>query len=96
MPSSWATYTPPERETVIQWDEESSTVRISTAQRRTSNVLAKRGYKPVRTHTVQGKIHWMEFEVPYDQFRWGFKSKRKPLTEEQRTAAAERIKVNRQ
>ena len=89
MASDWVTVTPAERETVIQFDDASEVVQIGTAQRKTANTLQKRGFKPTRiSKSRDGKIHWLQFEVPVNQFRWGFRKKSKPLSDEHKARIA--------
>ncbi|MGJ9412379.1 hypothetical protein ACHAAC_06680 [Aeromicrobium sp. CF4.19] len=69
--------TAPERETIINTDDETSTVRIWTAQR---SVITSMRKKPDSFHETDsghyGATEWAEFIIPVTDVNWGALAKR--------------------
>lgn len=85
-----------ERETVINSDDDSGVVRIWTAQRRFITRLRKNpAFTEVDTgHT--GSTEWSEFTIPADRWNPASGAKRRvTMTDEQRRAAADRLRAAR-
>ncbi|GAA1639378.1 hypothetical protein GCM10009700_27900 [Brevibacterium sanguinis] len=91
------TYTADERETVVTQSDGSDVVRIWTAQRSVINrIREKPDVKVIAQGTDRG-TDWMELEVPAS--RWnlaGAVRRRSTMTDEQKQAAAERLKQARE
>ena len=91
-----AHFSPEERETTITTSDADELVRVWTAQRKHITRLRKdSAFTQVRTG-FHGTTEWAEFTIPAD--RWspaGVRRKRPPLTEEQRQAAADRLRKAR-
>ena len=85
-----------ERETVINSDDDSGVVRIWTAQRRFITRLRK---NPTFTEIgtgFHGTTEWAEFTIPADQWNPASGAKRRvTMTDEQRRAAADRLRAAR-
>lgn len=83
-----------EQETTVTWIRSDPKVRVYT-----SNPVDLRKFrKDSRATEIRGEDDWAEFTIPRTDFdpAKGFKSKRKPLTEVQREAAADRLKKARE
>lgn len=79
----------PERETVINMDDESELVMIFTAQRRIITKLrANSAFTEVRSGTHGGSL-WAEFTIPTDRFTIGSK---RVVTDETRAEMRERAR----
>jgi hypothetical protein len=70
--------TAPERETIINADDESNAVRIWTAQRSVITSLRK---KPESFHEIgsgyHGSTEWAEFTIPLSDVNWGSLARRR-------------------
>lgn len=84
--------TAPERETIINMDDESEHAVIWTAQRRVITQLRK---NPAFELTAEGEHDgspWASFRIRAEDLRISAKAKRRPLTDAQREAAAARLR----
>ncbi|NQF14661.1 hypothetical protein HPY31_12140 [Brevibacillus sp. HB1.3] len=81
-----------ERETAIHCDDETKTWRIYTMQQRVITKLKRAGIEPYKIQEDGG--HWYK-DVPFNQISLRSESKGREMTEEQRQAAAERLKKAR-
>ncbi|ATF13575.1 hypothetical protein A616_16795 [Brevibacillus brevis X23] len=82
-----------ERETAMHCDDETKTWSIYTMQQRVITKLKKAGIEPT---TVQGDGgHWYK-NIPFEQVSFRQKSNGRNMTEEQKQAAAERMKKARE
>lgn len=79
-----------EQEVTVTWLRDEGLVRIYTS----NPVEARRLRKETRVTQVKGDETWGEFTVGITDFHplKGFKTKRKPLTDEQKDALRERMK----
>lgn len=87
-----------ERETVITTTDDANEVRIWTAQRRHIGRLRRHpAYVEVAHGTHEG-TEWAEFTIAAELWNpaTGAKRARKPLTDEQRAAAGERLRKARE
>jgi len=86
-----------ERETVITVSDEDKLVHIWTAQRPVINRMQKHpSFTLLKAGTYEGSP-WAEFTIPADQWNPVTGAKRRSnLTDEQRAAAAERMRQVRQ
>lgn len=88
--------TAPERETTINASDDDGVVRIWTAQRRYITRLRK---NPAFTETRSGRFgstEWAEFTIPAENWNPASGAKRRvSLTDEQRQAAADRLRAAR-
>lgn len=84
---------PYERETVINASDGDSLIRIWTAQRTYITKMRKNAaFIEVASGRYEGS-EWAAFEIAASQWSpLGVKAKRKPMTPEQREAAAERLR----
>ncbi|TVY09881.1 hypothetical protein [Paenibacillus cremeus] len=86
-------YTPAERETVLQCDDESKTWTITSCQPTVITKLKKSNLEPYKV-TDDG-MHWYK-DIPFSQVSFRSVSKRKPMSDEQRQAAADRLRKARE
>ena len=82
-----------ERETAIHCDDEFKTWSIYTLQQKVITKLKRAGIEP---HMIkEDGSHWYK-DIPFNQISFRSESKGRTLTEEQRKAAAERLKKARE
>jgi hypothetical protein len=84
-------YSASERETVIQTDDESGKWILHTYQGKIETKLRKAGIKPIEIYPDGGS----RYELDFNQVSFRAKSKKRPMSEEQRQAASERFKKAR-
>lgn len=89
--------TAPERETVVNADDDASTVRIWTAQRRYITRLRRNSAFTETATGFHGSTEWAEFTIPAADWNPASGAKRRVnLTDEQRQAAADRLRAARE
>lgn len=81
-----------ERETAIHCDDESKTWSIYTMQQRVITKLKKAGIEPYKIQ--EDGAHWYK-DIPFNQISFRSGSRGRNMTDEQRQAAAERLKKAR-
>ncbi len=80
-----------ERETVIQFDEESKFARIWSASPKVLRKLARLGLVPVReSRRRSGELWGKEFKVPLPDFRWQIRPRRQ-LSASEREARTQQL-----
>jgi hypothetical protein len=87
-------YTPAERETVLQCDDESKTWMITSCQQVIITKLKKANIEAYKIREDDG-MHWYK-DIPFNQVSFRSVSKRKPMSESQRKAASDRLKKARE
>jgi hypothetical protein len=86
-------YTAPERETIIRCDDETKTWTIYTLQPTIITKLKRAGIEPYKVDEDGG--HYYK-DIAFGQVSFRQESKGRQFTEEQRKAAAERMKKARE
>lgn len=92
-PFKIANLNPHERETVVTMCDGDDLVSIWTAQRRQITRLRKHASYTETGSGYHGTTEWASFSIPASEWNVssGAKVKRKPMSEEQRKVAAERL-----
>ena len=84
--------TPPERETIVSMTDADDVARIWTAQR---TIITKLPANPAATLIEEGThdgTAWARFEIPAALLT--FRTRRREMTDDQRSAAADRLRQN--
>lgn len=81
-------YSAPERETILQCDDETKKWSITTLQPTVITKLKKANIEPYKV-TNDG-MHWYK-DIDFNRISFRNESNRQPMTDEQRKAAAERL-----
>jgi hypothetical protein len=81
-----------ERETAIHCDDETKTWSIYTRQQRVITKLKRAGIEPYKIQ--EDGAHWYK-DIPFERISFRSESKGRNMTEEQRKAAAERLRKAR-
>lgn len=89
---------PDERETIVNVTDGDDQVTIWTAQRKAITRLRKNTSFTQTGTGYHGSTEWAQFTIPADQWNpaSGAKRRSRPMTPEQRQAAAERLAKARQ
>ena len=90
--------TPDERETIVRIDDAEKVARIWTSRRTDITRLRKNPGAVETASGYHGTTQWAEFEIAPGNWNpaSGIKRRSKPMTEEQRAAAAERLRQYRE
>jgi hypothetical protein len=82
-----------ERETAMHCDDETKTWSIYTMQQRVITKLKRAGIKPYKIQEDGG--HWYK-DIPFNQVSFRSESRGREMSEEQKQAAAERLRKARE
>ena len=86
-----------EQETIFRYAADEDIVSVFTAHPPTARKLERSGYQPVRVSTQGGQVVGWFYKVPVGELRWRAGArKRRVLSEGQRAAGAERLRLARQ
>jgi hypothetical protein len=67
-----------EKETISRWDSEEKIVHVYSCHPRVWRRAEQKGYKPVRSHCIQGHEIARQYRVPVACFRYGFRAVDRP------------------
>lgn len=62
-----------EKETVFRWDSEEKVVHVYSCHPRVWRRVERKGYKPTKSHVIQGREIARQYRVPLSRFRFGFR-----------------------
>jgi|GEM_PF-6556326 len=82
-----------ERETCLHCDDATNTWTIYTAQQKVITKLKRAGFEPYKIQ--EDGAHWYK-DIPFERISFRSESKGRNMSEEQRRAAAERLRKARE
>lgn len=90
---NYLSYSAPERETVLQCDDETKTWSITTLQPTVITKLKKANIEAYKV--TEDGMHWYK-GIDFNRISFRNESNRQPMTDEQRKAAADRLRRARE